>query len=89
MLVAQLVIDAERPGFQIREDAMDPQQHDMSGHDADKVSIAIETWRGRISSASIRLNLRALRHIGGDETMQRRLRTSIPFRDECVPGRIL
>ena len=72
MLVAQAVIDAERPGLQIREDAVGPRQHDMSGHGADDMRIVIDAGRAGIGGPTVSLDRRALRHIGGDETMQRR-----------------
>ncbi len=39
MLLAQAVVDAERPGFQVGEGAIGPRQDDVSGHRADDVRI--------------------------------------------------
>ena len=39
MLAAQTVVDAERPCFEIGEDAVDPRQDDMGGHGADDVGV--------------------------------------------------
>lgn len=72
MLVAQPMICAERPGLQIREAAMDPSQHDMSGHYADDVRVVIDAGHAGIGGPTVSLDCRALRHIGGDETMRRR-----------------
>ena len=37
MFLAKAVVDAERPGFHVREDAMNRRQHNLGGHFSDEI----------------------------------------------------
>ena len=85
MLFAQAVIDAERPGLKIGEHAMDPRQHDMGSHLADDMRVMGDIGGAGISGPSVGFDRCALRHIGGDEAMQRCGREVLDFRETNAP----
>ncbi len=64
VLGAQAVVDAERPGLEVGEDAVDPRQDDMGGHVADHMGLVAELGRSRIAGPAIGLG----GAVGGDCT---------------------
>src|SRR5271165_869307 len=56
MLFAEPVIDAQRPGLEVGEDAAHPRQNDMSGHVADPMRFVGDARRSGIAGPSIGLD---------------------------------
>lgn len=70
MLPPQAVIDGERPGLDVGEDAMDPRQDDVSGHVADDVRFMHYLRRAGIAGPAVGFGGGALGDVGLDEGMQ-------------------
>ena len=66
---AQAMIDAQRPGFEVGKDAVDPGQHDMSGHLADDMGIVFDAGRAGIAGPAVGFGGGAGGEIGGQERM--------------------
>ena len=71
MLPSQSVIDAERPGLGVGEDAMGPGQDEMRGHVSDDVGIVSDARGARVGRPPVGLDRGARRDIGGDKAVQR------------------
>ena len=68
---SQTVVDAERPGLQVGEDAVDPWQHDMSGHRTDDMGIVGDIRCAGIARPAVGADRGAGSDVGGDEAVQR------------------
>ena len=53
VLVAQAVVDAERPCLEVGEDAVDPRQHDMGGHGADDMGVVPDPRRPGVGAPAV------------------------------------
>lgn len=71
VLAAEAVINAESPGFQVGEHAVDPGQHDVGGHRADDVRIVGIPLRAGIARPAVGLR----RGAGGDGGAQEVVQT--------------
>jgi hypothetical protein len=87
MFPSQAVVDAERPGLQVGEDAMDPGQHDMGGHFADDMGIVGDVGRAWIGCPSVGFDGCALSQVGGDKTVQRGGGEVLDFCEANAAGR--
>lgn len=66
----QAVIDAQRPGFQVGEDAMDAGQNEVGGHGSDDMGVVGDVRRAEIGGEPIGLDDAAGGGVRGDEGMQ-------------------
>jgi hypothetical protein len=71
VFLAKAVVDAERLGFHIREDAMNPRQHNVGGHFSDDMRIVIDARRAWLGGPSVGFDRRAGSDVVLDESMQR------------------
>ena len=67
MLVAQAVVDAARPAFEVGGDAVRPRQHDMRGHCDDGVGIVVDVRDAGIAGPAVGLGGRPWGDVGRDE----------------------
>ncbi len=65
MSAAQAVIDAERPGFEVGEDPMDPGQDDVGGHGTDDMGLVPDVLGAGIGGPAIGFGGGALGEIVG------------------------
>ena len=70
ILAAQSVIDAERPGLEVGEHAMDPGEHDVGGHRADDMRFVFDILGAGIGSPAVGLGGGVLGEIVGEEAVQ-------------------
>ena len=70
VFLAQTVVDAERPGLQVGEDAVDPRQHHMGGDRTDDMGIVGDIRRAGIARPTVGADRDAGSHVGGDEAVQ-------------------
>src|SRR5215210_3338863 len=70
VFATQAVIDAERPAFEVGEDAVGPGQHDMGGHAADDMPIVHDAGGTGVPGPAVSLGGGAGGEIGGEEGMQ-------------------
>ena len=56
VLAAQPVIDAQGPDLEVGKDAVDPRQHDVSGHLADDMGVMGDAGGTRIPGPTIGLS---------------------------------
>lgn len=70
VLGTQAVVDAEAPGLEKREDAMDPKWDQMGFHRANDVRIVVDARPGGIALPSVDLHRCCRADIHGDEGMQ-------------------
>src|SRR5260370_26851289 len=69
VLAAQPVVDAQRPDFEVGEDAVNPRQDDMGGHLADDMGIVGDAGGAGISGPTIGLGGGAPGGVGGEKSM--------------------
>jgi len=89
VLGAQAVIDAERPGLQVGEDAVDPRQHDVRGHLADEVGIVGEAVRAGIARPAVDLCRGAAGDGGAQKAVQTACREVVDGRQTDAPRPLL
>ena len=87
MLATQAVIDAERPGLQVGEDAMGPRQDDVGGHRADDVRVVGDAGGAGIAGPAVGPGGGAGFDVGSDEGVQAFGRSS-PRSRRAAPGRV-
>ena len=70
MSAAQAMIDAERPGLEVGEYPMDPEEHDVSGHGADDVRLVPDVLGAGIGGPAVGLGEvvgeKAMQAVGGE-----------------------
>lgn len=70
VLGPQAVVDAERPGLEVGEYAVDPGQHDMGGHLADDARVVGDVGGARVACPAVGLGGGAGGEVCGEEGVQ-------------------
>src|SRR3954469_4754231 len=85
VLLAQAVIDAQRPPLRVGEDAVDPGQHEVGRRLADHLRIVLDLLKVAVAGPAVAHHRAAVRYVAGDEGAQARGRVVPDHRQPDAP----
>ena len=70
VLASETVVDAQRPGLEVGEDAMNPGQDDMGGHVSNDVGVVCDAGRAGVAGPAVGPGSGAGGEVGAQEGVQ-------------------
>src|SRR5256885_424355 len=85
VLLAQAVVDPQRPPLRVREHAVDPGQHQVRRGIADHPRVVLDVLEPLVAGPAVAHHRAALGHVAGDEAAQARGRVVLDHRQPGPP----